>query len=75
MRIWLSKCIACHVSEPTMWPHLYMIPGINTVSHLSCASVLSPINDAAQMPEHNKVRHGDFNPSNNIITEDGTPAS
>lgn len=25
------------------------------------------------MPKHNKVCHGDFNPSNIIITEDGTP--
>ena len=25
------------------------------------------------MPKHNKVCHGDFNPSNVIITEDGTP--
>ncbi len=25
------------------------------------------------MPRHNKVCHGDFNPSNVIITEDGTP--
>ena len=25
------------------------------------------------MPRHNKVCHGDFNPSNIIITEDGTP--
>ena len=25
------------------------------------------------MPKHNKVCHGDFNPSNLIITEDGTP--
>lgn len=30
-------------------PHLYIIPGISTVSHLSWASVLSPINEAAQM--------------------------
>lgn len=27
----------------------------------------------ASMPTHNKVCHGDFNPSNIIITEDGTP--
>ena len=27
------------------------------------------------MPKHNKVCHGDFNPSNIIITEDGTPFS
>ena len=26
------------------------------------------------MPKHNKVCHGDFNPSNVIIAEDGTPA-
>ena len=25
------------------------------------------------MPKHNKVCHGDFNPSNIIITADGTP--
>ena len=25
------------------------------------------------MPKHNKVCHGDFNPSNIIVTEDGTP--
>jgi tRNA A-37 threonylcarbamoyl transferase component Bud32 len=25
------------------------------------------------MPKHNKVCHGDFNPSNIVITEDGTP--
>ncbi len=25
------------------------------------------------MPKHNKVCHGDFNPSNVIVTEDGTP--
>ena len=25
------------------------------------------------MPKHNKVCHGDFNPSNVVITEDGTP--
>ena len=25
------------------------------------------------MPKHNKVCHGDFNPSNIIIAEDGTP--
>ena len=25
------------------------------------------------MPKHNKVCHGDFNPSNIIITDDGTP--
>ena len=25
------------------------------------------------MPKHNKVCHGDFNPSNVIITDDGTP--
>ena len=25
------------------------------------------------MPKHNKVCHGDFNPSNIIISEDGTP--
>lgn len=25
------------------------------------------------MPKHNKVCHGDLNPSNIIITEDGTP--
>ena len=25
------------------------------------------------MPKHNKICHGDFNPSNIIITEDGTP--
>ena len=25
------------------------------------------------MPKHNKVCHGDFNPSNIIITEDGVP--
>jgi len=25
------------------------------------------------MPDHNKVCHGDFNPSNIIITKDGTP--
>ncbi len=25
------------------------------------------------MPKHNKICHGDFNPSNVIITEDGTP--
>lgn len=25
------------------------------------------------MPKHTKVCHGDFNPSNIIITEDGTP--
>ena len=25
------------------------------------------------MPKHNKVCHGDFNPSNVIIAEDGTP--
>lgn len=27
----------------------------------------------ASMPKHNKVCHGDFNPSNIIITENGTP--
>jgi uncharacterized protein (TIGR02172 family) len=27
----------------------------------------------ASMPKHNKVCHGDFNPSNIIIAEDGTP--
>lgn len=27
----------------------------------------------ASMPKHNKVCHGDFNPSNIIISEDGTP--
>ena len=27
------------------------------------------------MPKHNKVCHGDFNPSNIIITDDGTPYS
>ena len=26
-----------------------------------------------EMPKHNKVCHGDFNPSNIVITEDGTP--
>ena len=27
----------------------------------------------AEMPRHNKVCHGDFNPSNIVIAEDGTP--
>jgi len=30
-------------------------------------------NRLGDMPRHNKVCHGDFNPSNVIITEDGTP--
>lgn len=30
-------------------------------------------NRLENMPKHNKVCHGDFNPSNVIITEDGTP--
>ncbi len=49
-----------------------MVRKIN-MSELSATTRYDLLTRLEGMPKHNKVCHGDFNPSNIIITEDGTP--
>lgn len=66
-----------------MQVHSYKCPLLNKLKDKMQAKISATSLDATTrydlhtrlegMPKHNKVCHGDFNPSNIIISEDGTP--
>ena len=53
--------------------YLNLFVDLQLEMHSKTCPLLNKLTRLESMPKHNKVCHGDFNPSNIIITDDGTP--